>query len=78
MLQITKNEKSVSFINGNNKSERAFNTVDYNIIDSDTVIFQHVDTRTTLVSEKIGNIEVDGVQLTAENADEKLQDALFF
>lgn len=78
MLQITKNEKSVSFINGNNKSERAFNTVDYNIIDSDTVIFQHVDTRTTLVSEKIGNIEVDGVQLTTENADEKLQDALFF
>jgi len=78
MLQIIKNEKSVSFIKDNNKSERAFNTVDYNIIDGDTVIFQHVDTRSTLLSEKMENIEVDGVQLTPENIDEKLQNTLFF
>ncbi|MBB4036999.1 hypothetical protein GGR21_002913 [Dysgonomonas hofstadii] len=78
MLQIIKNEKSLSFINGANKNERPFNTVDYNIVNGDTVIFQHVNTRTTLLSEKIENIEVDGVQLTAENVDEKLQDILFF
>lgn len=78
MLQIIKNEKSVSFIKDDNKNERAFNTVDYNIVDGDTVIFQHVNTRSTLLSEKIANIEVDGVPLTADNADEKLRDSLFF
>lgn len=78
MLEIITNDKSISFIKDNQKLERTYNSVDYNIVDNDTIIFQHVSTRSTLASERIINTKLNGGQLTVDNANEKLKDALFF
>lgn len=78
MLEIITNDKSISFIKDNQKLERTYNSVDYNIVDNDTIIFQHVNTRSTLASERIENTTLNGEPLTASNANAKLKDALFF
>ena len=78
MLEIITSDKSISFIKDNQKLERTYNSVDYNIVDNDTIIFQHVSSRSTLASERIVNTKLNGELLTADNVDSKLKDALFF
>ncbi|WP_029902284.1 hypothetical protein [Prevotella sp. 10(H)] len=78
MLKITTNAKNVTFVTGDNKYEKPFNSVDYIIASDDTVILQHVSTRRTFLSERIEDIELNGEVLTPQNVDEKLNEALFF
>jgi len=78
MIQITTNPKSITFVSNNLQFEKAYNSVDYFIINNTEIKFQQVNTGSILASALITDVVLNGEQLTIDNADMKLKEALFY
>lgn len=77
MLVITTDDNSISLTRGDITSSMAKNTLDYDIVNYDTVIFKYSGKKQTIDSALFENFTLNGETLTIENADEKLKAALF-
>lgn len=76
MIEITTTETSVTIKHESLTKTYPKNAVRFNV-QGDKILFRDTPTDRDVVAGKIGNITLDGVELTADNAEELLINALF-